>query len=234
MEFAIVIAVITGMALLFKFLFGLHKKQQAELAASLTQAGFQSNPQIDSSLAESLQGVSARRAGKAETFKNLYRYSGLNYDLYRYDVPGNESDTTHYAMDFRADLFPAFVTVPNVKLPGFLGGMVNKLFQLAFGRSDLKEVEVPGKPRFQEKYRLYGGASHELLSAIPAHVWERFAELPGHLCLSGQGRVLQLTAMVPLHERKVNHPKKDVRSMVEAADALWRVFSEVRPQRVAV
>ena len=233
MGFAIAIAVATGLALLIKFLFRLHKRQQAELAASLTQAGYQSIPQMDSALAEMLKGVSARRAGKAETYKNIYKYSGLNYDLYRYDIPGNESDTTHYAMDFRHDLFPPFVTIPNVKLPGFLGGVVNKLFQLAIGRTDLKEVEVPGKPRFQEKYRLYGNASHQLLSAIPAHVWERLAELPGHLCLTGQGRMLQLTAMVPVQDRKVIHPKQDVRKMVESADALWHVFSEVRPQRVA-
>lgn len=229
METFIVLAALLGVGFLCTFLFRLVKRQQAELAKSLAQAGYQPVPQTDTQLALALSEANGSGVGTKQSIKDIYKYSGLNYDLYRFTAVGNEHNDTRYAMDFRRDLFPPFTTVPNLKLPGFLGSMANKLFALALSRSNLKEIEVPGKPRFQERYRLYGTEAHVLLTAIPGDVWDRFAELPGHLCVSGQGRFLVLTSMVPVQERKLNDPAKDVRKMVESADALWHVFSEVRP-----
>jgi hypothetical protein len=234
MQALMAIAAISGFVLLFLFIIRWHKKHQAEIAAALTQAGYQTIPQLESDVAQVLEGMLAKGRTKSSELKNIYRYAGLNYDLYRFDVPGNESDTTSYAMAFRQSLFPPFALMPNFKLPGFLSTVVNKLLQMAVARREFKEVEVPGKPRFQERYRLFARDAHLVLSAIPAHIWDRLTELPGHLCLQGEGRVLLLTALVTMQRRSSNNPKLELRSMVDSADALARVFGEIQPQRVRV
>lgn len=234
MESLIFIAVAAGIAGLATFIIRAHKRQQAELKSALAQIGFQAVPQLDAKLEESLKGMSGSIKVAGSKLTNVYKYSGMNYDLYRFDVPDKDSRDIRYVMDFRRDMFPAFATVPQVKLPGLLGSVVGKLFQLAIGRMELKEVDVPGKPRFSERYRLFGADPRQLLSMIPAHIWERFAELPGHLLVSGQGRVLSLTSVVSFEGSRRYDPARDVRNTVEAAESVWRVFSEVESNRIGV
>jgi hypothetical protein len=234
MELLILLGAISAVASLAVFIIRMHKKQQAELAAALTQAGYQAIPQLDPELERDLEGLSVRSRKAAEKVKNIYRHSGLNYDLYRYDVPGSESDQTCFAMDFRREIFPRFALFPNFKLPGFLSGLVSGLMKLAVAGQSLQEVEVPGKPRFRERFRLYSDDAHALLSAVPAHVWDRLSDLPGYLCLQGRGRTLLLYAMVQPKQRSANSPALEVRKMIETADALWHAFSEVRPQHEKV
>ena len=233
MDALIGVAIVSCLLGFFVFLFRLAKRQRARLAEALAQAGYQAVPHLDSGLAQTFEALTRGR-GKSGPVKNVYRYSGLHYDLYRLDVPGGESDQTRYAMDFRQPIFPPFAILPQFKLPGFLSGVVNKLLAMTVSGMDLKEVEVPGKPRFRERYRLFGAQAHDLLSAIPADVWDRLADLQGHVCLQGRDRLLVLMTMVQPNQRSAMSPAVDVRKMVETADQLWHIFSVVRPQRQRV
>lgn len=174
-------------------------------------------------------GLLNPRRTKHFTVRNIHRYGGLDYDLYRFDVPGSESDDTRFAMVFRRPLFPAFAIMPNLKLPGFLSGLVKKLLESVIGGAGYEEVEVHGRPPFQGKYRLYAKDGHFLMKTVPMHVWEGLCSLPGNMSLQGEGRVLLWLELVSVQNRSSNSPAVELRRMLERSEALHGLFRELRP-----
>ena len=229
MQALIVLAALGGFALLVVAIIKANKKQQAALAASLSQSGFQAVAHLDGDLEQAFLGM-LPRGRTSRSPMNVYRHAALDYDLYRFDVRGHDHTETRFAMVFRRPLFPAFVLMPNLKLPGFLNSLVQKLLQTALSGSGFQEVEVPGKPQFREKCRLLARDHQHILSVVPADVWERLAAFPGYLCLQGDGSVLLLQEMVTGRNRSSNDPRAELRRMVERADALWGVFRDLQPQ----
>lgn len=228
------IAAVAGFALVFVFVMRFARRQKEALAQALTQAGYHPLPRLEPDVEEVLLRLLHPRRTKRESVKDIYRYSGLDYELYRFDVPGEKSDDTRYAMVFRRPLFPPFGIMPNLKLPGFLDGLVTKLMQNAMIGGGYTEVEVHGRPQFQEKYHLYAKDGHLLLKSVPMQVWERLCALPGNISLQGEGRVLLMLELVPIQKRSSNSPAAELRRMIEQADALHGVFRELQSARVAV
>lgn len=234
MEAFIGFGAFAGFAALFIFLIRLHKKQKEAFARELMQAGFAAVPRFDADISQVLEPMLHPRGRGSEPATNIYRYSGLDYDLYRFDVPGHERNETRFAVVFKRLHLPAFSIMPNLKLPGFLDGLVTKLMATALKDSTFTEVQLPGRPQFQEKYHLFAKDGHLLNKVIPVQVWDRLCALPGSLCLQAEGRVLLILELVPVQKRSANNPRAEMRRMVETADTLCSIFRDSTPQRVAV
>jgi hypothetical protein len=234
MQAFIGLAVLTAFVMLFVVIFRLAKKQKAALAQALAVAGFQAVPHFESDVDQQLRSLLNARRPKLASVKNIYRYSGLDYELFRFDVPGNDNDNTRYALVFKRPLLPAFAIMPHLKLPGFLDSLVKKLLLSVIGGAGYTEVQVHGRPQFQEKYRLYAKDGHHLLNSVPMHVWEELCALSGRLSLQGEGRVLLFQELITVQNRKSNNTAAELKRMIERSDALFRVFRDIQPAGVWV
>ena len=229
MEYLIGSAVVALLATVVGSILRLVKRQKEALARSLRQAGFHPVPHLDPALSQEFVQVMHKQDEKAE-LKEVFCHSGMDYDLYRFEVNRKSDDNSRrYAMVFRQSIFPAFALMPHLNLPALLRPLVDRLFTFAIGRTGLKEVEVHGRPQFQERFRLYALDPHTLKHAIENETWSRLTAIKDPIVVQGRGRVLVIQDLAPMTGKRKQDPATELRAMVDHAESLSGIFRELKP-----
>ena len=204
-------------------IFRLARRQQEALRKALKRSGFHPVPETDTQWRHEIAASMLSDQDDIKT-KDVYRYSGTDYDLYRFRLMQKKNKSgMQYAMVFRQVEFPPFAVLPNLNLPGFLDGLVKSLMAQVVVKAGFHEVEMGGAPAFRKKYRLYAANGHRVRHAVPKESWEALAALTDRVLLQGAGSTLKFQELSTSTNRSTV-PQEQLRGILRQADLIRDAF----------
>ncbi len=206
------------------------KRRQNEFRQEMQRLGYTPQEQFDPQLHEKLTELLKKHANVIR-FRNIYSYSRMNFDFYRFDVNRGNENHLAYALVARHIHLPRFAVIPKVELPGLLGKMWKKMLRFVAVGRDFTEVDLPDSRQFMQKYLLFAADSDALRRAIPDAAWEKLAAVPQSLMLDVVDDIIVFQELAITGKQKRAQNRNSVPQLKTAMDLSGRIYDCLRDAR---
>jgi hypothetical protein len=206
------------------------KRRQNQFRQEMRRLGYTPQEQFDPQLQEKLTQLLKKHANVIR-FRNIYSYSRMNFDFYRFDVNRGNENHIAYAMVARHVHLPRFAVVPKIELPGILGKMWKKMLRYMAGGRHFTEVQLPDNSPFTKKYLLFAAEAGSVQETVPHSAWGKLAAIPQSLVLDVLDDLIVFQELAVTGKRIQATDRNSIPQLKAAMDLAGRIYDCLRDAR---